>query len=288
MSKHQGTLADSISFNGPGLHTAGRHTITLLPAAENTGIIFRRMGKQGKHTDILASWRNTKPLPLCTCIVADNGLHVRTIEHLMAAFYACGIDNVVVEVEGDEIPVLDGSAQSFIKKIDAVGIVQQSQPRAVYEVTQAIEFREDNRFIRIEPADTLSIDITISLAKIGRLNWNGVVTPELFKQEMAAARTFGRLKNGLLAQLSRFQKDPICLGANTKSAVVIVGDKAINKGGLRMPDEYIRHRVLDLVGDLMLSGGHIHGKITAFSTAHRLNHELLRGIFENKESYDRR
>ncbi len=293
MNNSQGTLSNSLSFTGPGLHTAKKHTITLLPAPENSGILFRHIGMY-RATDIHASWKNTKPLPLCTCIVSASGVHVRTIEHLMAAFYACGIDNVIVEVEGDEIPVLDGSAQLFIEGIDKAGVVKQDHPRSIFRINRTTEVREDNRFIRIEPWDdlpnaqsnSLSIDITISLAKIGRLNWRGEITPELFKQEMAAARTFGRLKNGLLAQLTRFQKDPICLGANTKSAVVIVGDKAINKGGLRMPDEYIRHRVLDLVGDLMLSGGHISGKITAFSTAHRLNHELLRSIFENPDGYE--
>ena len=281
MNNHlQGTLLNSIRFSGPGLHTAGRHNITLLPAKANSGIVFQRTDKKGRNTKILADWKSTRQLPLCTCIVADNGVQVRTIEHLMSAFYACGIDNVLIEVDGSEIPVLDGSAQPFIDKIDQVGVLVQDQPRQIFNVTETAEIKEGKRFIRIEPADALYLDITISLAKIGRLNWNGKVTPELFKREMAAARTFGRLKNGLLAQLTRFNKDPICLGANTKSAVVIVGDKAINRGGLRMSDEYIRHRVLDLVGDLMLSGGHVHGKITTSSTAHRLNHALLRQIFE--------
>ena len=281
----QGTLSSPLSFCGPGLHTAGKHKITLHPAPENQGIIFRRNNKQGIPIDIPANWKNTKHLPLCTCLIGDHGLQVRTVEHLMASFYACGIDNIIVEVEGHEIPIMDGSAKPFIDEIEKTGVVLQKQSRPVFRITQTTEYIEGDRFIRIEPPDhsqnLLSIDIAISLAKMGRLHWRGEITPLLFKQEMASARTFGRLKNGLLAQLTRFRKDPICLGANTKSAVVIVGDKAINKGGLRMPDELIRHRVLDLVGDLMLSGGHIHGKITASSTAHRLNHGLLKAIFES-------
>lgn len=276
----QGTLSKPISFKGGGLHTAGNHSINMLPADVGSGVIFHRIDKKGLDTRILANWKSTKPLPLCTCLVADNGVQVRTVEHLMAAFYACGVDNVIVEVDGAEIPILDGSSLGFIQAIEKVGVVEQDQLRKVIKVDQSLSIKENKRFIRIEPADGLYVDLTISLAKIGRLNWRGEVTPELFKQEIMAARTFGRLKNGLLAQLTRFNKDPICLGANTRSAVVIVGDKALNKGGLRMPDEYIRHRVLDLVGDLMLSGGHIHGKITASSTAHRLNHALLRKIFK--------
>jgi len=290
----QGTISTPVSFKGKGLHTGKRAQITIYPADANMGIVFRRIDKSGRNTnefadnvadsgtEILAHWKNTKKLPLCTCIAsAENDLHVRTIEHLMAAFYACGIDNALIDVNGTELPILDGSAQQYVKKINEAGVKQQDVARRIFKVTKTFEIREnDNCFLKIEPADSLSIDVTIALLKIGRLNWSGEMTPALFSEQISSARTFGRLKNGLLAQLTRFRKDPICLGANTKSAVVVVrGDKVLNKGGLRMPDEYVRHRLLDLVGDLMLSGGHIQGKITAFSPAHRMTHELLRQIF---------
>lgn len=286
----QGTISKPISFKGKGLHTGKRAQITIHPADANSGIVFRRIDKAGRNangsadngTEILAHWENTKRLPLCTCIASTkNDIHVRTIEHLMAAFYACGIDNALIDVNGTELPILDGSAQKYVKKINEIGVKQQTISRRVFKVTKAFEIKEnDHCFLKIEPADSLSIDVTISLLKIGRLNWKGEMSPELFSEQISSARTFGRLKNGLLAQLTRFRKDPICLGANTKSAVVVVrGDKVLNKGGLRMPDEYVRHRLLDLVGDLMLSGGHIQGKITAFSPAHRMTHALLRQIF---------
>lgn len=284
MNKAQGTIIEAVSFNGKGLHTGRRSQITLLPADENSGIIFRRIDKVGRNTEILAHWKNTKQLPLCACIASsENGVHVRTIEHLMAAFYACGIDNTVVEVSGTELPIMDGSSREFVEKINEAGVKQQHSARQIFQVTKAFEVREGNAFVKIEPADKLDVDVTISLQKIGRLNWKGEITPKLFAENITSARTFGRLKNGLLAQLTRFSKDPICLGANTKSAVVVVrGDKVLNKGGLRMKDEYVRHRLLDLVGDLMLSGGHIQGKITAVSPAHRMTHELLRQIFTEK------
>lgn len=288
MNNQQATLSAPIRFHGPGLHTAKKNSITLLPAAVDHGIVFRRIDKKAAGTEISANWQFTKTMPLCTCIVAENGHHVRTIEHLMAAFYACGIDNIIVEVDGDEIPVLDGSAKLFIERIIQQGITQQAKNRSIFKVTEKVEFTEGQRSISIEPADALYIDITITLIKFGCLYWSGKITPEIFRNEMANARTFGRLKNGLLAKLTRFQKDPICLGANTNTAVVLVGNKAINKGGFRMPDELILHRALDLVGDLMLSGGHIHGKITAKSPAHRLNRGLLKNIFEGgkyKESF---
>ncbi|MCK5664336.1 MAG: UDP-3-O-[3-hydroxymyristoyl] N-acetylglucosamine deacetylase [Thiotrichaceae bacterium] len=279
----QGTIKGTVSFKGRGLHTGKRSHITVYAADENTGILFKRIDKAGKNTEILAHWKNTKKLPLCTCIASpENGVHVRTIEHLMAAFYACGIDNALVEVDGSELPIMDGSSEPFIKEISKTGIVEQESPRKIFRLKQKFEVSEAGKSIIIEPAESLTVDVTISLQKIGRLNWSGEVTPELFSKQIAPARTFGRLKNGLLAQLTRFSKDPICLGANTRSALVVVrGDKVLNKGGLRMPNEYVRHRVLDLMGDLMLSGGHVHGKITAISPAHRLTHQLLQQILNN-------
>jgi UDP-3-O-[3-hydroxymyristoyl] N-acetylglucosamine deacetylase len=151
----------------------------------------------------------------------------------MATFYETGIDNIIVEVDCNEIPVMDGSAISFINVfLKKTGVSMQENDRRIFRISKATEYSEGKRLIIIELADALHLDVSISLTKIGRLNWSGEITPELFKQEIAAARTFGGLKNGLLAQLTRFQKDPICLGASTKTAVVIVGDKAINKGGL--------------------------------------------------------
>lgn len=276
----QGTIKSPVSFKGRGLHTGKRSHISVHPADENTGINFKRIDKAGQNTTILAHWKNTKKLPLCTCIASpDNGVHVRTIEHLMAAFYACGIDNALVEVNGSELPIMDGSSEPFIKEISHAGVIEQGSPRKIFYLKESYKVSEGDKMIIIEPATSLSIDVTISLRKIGRLNWSGEVTPELFKSEIASARTFGRLKSGILAQLTRFSKDPICLGANTRTALVVVGgDKVLNKGGLRMSNEYVRHRVLDLMGDFILSGGHVCGKITAVSPAHRLTHELLKKI----------
>lgn len=282
----QATLKQSISFVGPGLHTAKRHKITLLPAEAGTGIIFKKSTKKGGGVKIPAHVSNTKPLPLCTCLADDNGNQVRTVEHLLAALYACRIDNLMIQVEGSEIPVMDGSAQPFIREIDRVGVVQQDQKRKIFRITKPVEVSEDKRWIKIEPADTFSLDIGILLKGFGHLRWKGELTPELFKQDMSSARTFGRLKDGILAKLTLFQKDPICLGANTNTALVLNSKHdVVNKGGLRMDDEMIFHRILDLMGDLMLSGGHMRGKITANSSAHRLNHALIKSIFE-QEAYE--
>ena len=280
----QGCISQPLEFKGPGLHTAKRHRIRILPAPVNSGISFVKIVKKwggGKHRiSIPAHWESVKPLPLCTCLASDDGYQVRTIEHLMAAFYACGIDNAIVEVEGSEIPVLDGSAKLFIEGIDAVGVTTQDYSRIIHTVTKTVAFSEGKRFVKIEPAEHLTFDISISLSYFGLLNYQGEINPEIFKSEMSSARTFGRLKNGLLAKLTFLQKDPVCLGANMKTALVIDSkDNILNKDGLRMQNEIIYHRVLDLVGDLMLANGHIQGKITAKSSAHRLNHGLLKELF---------
>ena len=282
--ENQGTIANPIEFKGPGLHTAKQHKITIKPAPVNSGISFVKMVKKWggvkNEVAIPAHWQSVKELPLCTCLVSKEGYQVRTVEHLLAAFYACGIDNAFVEVEGSEIPVLDGSAQLFIEGIDSVGIETQDHSKIIHKVTKTTEFTEKRRSIKIEPSDNLEFDISISLSHFGTLSWQGEVTPEVFKNEMSSARTFGRLKNGLLAKMTRFQKDPICLGANMKTALVIDSkDNILNKDGLRMENEIIYHRVLDLVGDLMLAKGFIQGKITAKSSAHRLNHGLLKELF---------
>jgi len=287
LASAQGCINHPIELKGPGLHTAKQHKIKILPAPVNSGIRFvkivKKWGGVKNKITIPAVWQSVKELPLCTCLVSDEGYQIRTIEHLMAAFYACGIDNAIVEVEGSEIPILDGSAQVFIDAIDKVGVKPQSHTKVMYQVTDTIEFSEDRRSVKIVPADQLELDISISLSHFGLLNWQGIVTPEIFKNEMSSARTFGRLKNGLLAKLTRFQKDPICLGANMKTALVIDNkNNILNKDGLRMQNEIIYHRVLDLIGDLMLANGHVIGKITAKSSAHRLNHGLLKKLFTEK------
>ena len=281
----QGTIKQPISFEGKGLHTGKFAKITIYPAVENTGIVFQRIDKAGKNTKIYANWKNIKQLPLCTCVASENNIHVRTIEHLMAAFYACGIDNALIKIKGSEIPILDGSAKQFIARINEAGVQQQFAKRSIYRFTEKIEIKEDNhRQIIVEPSDDgLIIDITVLISEVGAQKWTGKVTPEFFSEQISSSRTFGHLRDGLFAQLSRFTSTPVCLGANTKTAVVLGKQgKILNKEGLRSPDELVKHRLLDLVGDLMLSGGHIQAKITTVGSVHRLTHQLLREAFIKK------
>jgi len=279
----QRTIKDTISFSGKGLHTGKKSNISIHPAPEETGIVFHSIDKFGKNSKILAHWKNTMRLPLCTTIVSPQGVYIRTIEHLMAAFYACGIDNAIVKVKGKELPILDGSAAPYVKSIVDVGTVVQKKPRKIFKVNRKIEIDEGERHIIFEPAKTLSIEITIIPKNMGKQRWSGEITPDYFKNNLSHARTFGHYQDGLLAQLSRFTRTPVCLGANKKTVIILnKKNEVINKEGLRMPDELIKHRILDLMGDLLLSGGHVQGKITTLGPTHWLTHKLLKkSFFEN-------
>lgn len=278
----QGTIKQPITFRGKGLHTGKNSVISIYPAEANTGIVFQRTDRKGGNTKIQALWKNTIELPMCTCIASSNKTYVRTIEHLMAAFYACGIDNALIEVNGSEIPILDGSASLFVLGINQVGIDIQTIKRKSFKVVKKSQIIEKERQIIIEPAEGLQVDIAVLISQVGRKHWSGEVNPKFFSEQISIARTFGHLNQGIFAQLTRFTGVPVCLGANTKTAIVLGKDgKVLNKEGLRIEDELVKHRLLDLVGDLMLLGGHIQGKISTVGPVHRLTHQLIRqGIEE--------
>jgi UDP-3-O-[3-hydroxymyristoyl] N-acetylglucosamine deacetylase len=283
----QGTLAGPVFFEGPGLHTGGNHRVAIRPAPVGHGIVFRQIDTRGRQTEIPADFRRVKALPLCTCLTAGGRSQVRTIEHLMAAFYACGVDNALVEVRGGEIPIKDGSAAPLIELIHNVGLQSQNERRRRILIRKTVEVSDEYRFLRIEPAPRLQLRIRTSARGFGRFLWRGPMNRSIFTREMAAARTSGKLIHGILARCATFAaRDPLCQGAGLNSAIVIFGNRVLNKGGLRYPDEFVRHRILDLMGDLMLGGVEIIGRITARSPVHRLNHRLLEAVFSDSEAWE--
>ena len=282
---YQQTLGQSFSIVGRGLHLGKRSTITLHPSDPDTGIIFKRIDRPDSEGHILASWENIHDLPLCTCL--SNGRYqIRTVEHLLAGLVGCGVDNALVEVKGEEIPLTDGSAAEFVRKILIAGILPQSELRRFIRIKKQVEYHEGSKRVMIEPSDEFEVDVTISLRKIGRLNWTGAISPQRLQEEILFARTFGRIFPAVFGIfLAYFSKTKICLGASPKNSIYIWGGKGITKGGLRAPDEYVRHRVLDLVGDMALAGHPIRGKVTTSSTSHRLNHCLMEKLFTDKEAW---
>lgn len=225
-------------------------------------------------------------MPLCTCLSSANGVLIRTVEHKLAACYACGIDNALIEVHGNEIPLLDGSAAPFVAAFEQAGIQMQSQLKKRIRILKTVRVEGVNRYLQIGPADHLNVDLKIGFAKWGEFRWNSLMTPDIFKEQMISARTFGKLRNGILAKLfSRFSRMPVGLGANLNNCVILWGGRVLNKEGLRLPDEFIRHRVLDLIGDMMLSQGSFLGRIEGVSTSHHFNQQLLKKLFSDETAW---
>jgi UDP-3-O-[3-hydroxymyristoyl] N-acetylglucosamine deacetylase len=284
---HQGTVRQPAVFEGPGLHSGGTRKAVVFPAPANHGIVFRVFDPRRGATDIAANWRNARQTPLCTCLAAENGVAVRTVEHLLAACYACGIDNAIVEVHGREIPVLDGSALPFIKGFHSAGLKSLGQPRKRLVIRKKLTVEEGKRRITVAPFPELRVRVRTFVRKIGRSRWRGPLDRAVFAGEIAAARTYGRLEEGLLAKaVTSFWREPLCQGAGLDSSVVVWRGKVLNRGGLRFPDEFARHRVLDLMGDLMLAGADIVGRITARSPVHRLNCRLIETIYDDREAWE--
>ncbi len=286
MRSPQHTLARSATFTGRGLHTGKTAHVTLHPAPIDHGIVFRKCAPNGTElARIPALWHQVHDMPLCTCL-AQGKWFIRTVEHLLAALSAFQIDNALIDVIGDEIPIFDGSATAFIQAVQQAGVCVQTAPRRYIRILKTVEYAEGNKRITIEPHDTFHVDVTIALRDIGVLNWQGDITPAIIRQELAFARTFGRLATGLIAQFaSLFRQVPVGLGAHPGSVILLWGNKGITRGGLRAPDEYVRHRVIDLIGDMCLAGHPLQAKVTTHSTAHRLNHRLMDKVFADPDAW---
>jgi len=283
---HRNTIAAPVTFAGRGLHTGRMASVKICPVESDIGIVFRHIDPKGRSTDIRADWRNVLELPLCTCLTDGKRIQVRTVEHLLAAFYGCEIDSALIEVYGNEIPILDGSAKPLVDLIQEVGLKSLNTGRKITRIIKPVRVEQEHRWLNIEPSDKLEIDIRIALYHFAELRWEGDLSPEIFRRRIASARTFGRLQNGILAKcLTFFRRDPLCLGANLNTTLVIHKGQIVNNGGLRMPDELVCHKVLDLMGDLMLGGCPLIGKITGFSTAHRLNRALLAALSESPDAW---
>lgn len=286
-SNRQGTLARTLAQEGPGLHTGGTRRVVIHPAEAGHGIVFRQIDRHGRATNIPANWQHVRDMPLCTCLAAGNGKRVRTVEHLMAAFFGCGIDNATVEVHGNEVPILDGSARPWVELIQSCGIRQLEQPRRRILIRKKIGVTDGNRHLTIEPCRATRVRLRTSTRGFGKMIWRGPMKREVFLKEIAPARTFGRLSEGLVARLlTAATPNPLCQGASKKTAIVISRGKVLNRDGLRYPDEFVRHRVLDLMGDLMLAGADLVGMITAKSPIHRLNRKLIETVLADPDAWE--
>ncbi len=251
------------------------------PASADYGIWFRRTDLSG-DTLIPARWDAVEPTALCTFLTNGKGASVQTVEHLMAALAGLGIHNALIEIDGPEVPILDGSAMPFVDRLLARGLVEQAVPVRAFRVLKAVEVREGEAVARLEPAEMLEIDFAIdfSEAAIGHQARKLNMSNGNFVRELSDSRTFCRV-----ADVDAMQARGLALGGSLENSVVFDGDKVLTPGGLRHPDEPVRHKMLDALGDLALAGGPILGRYTGIRAGHTLTNRLLRKLFADPYAF---
>lgn len=280
----QRTIKNAIHCSGVGLHSGAKVNLTLHPAGANSGIVFRRSDLGDGSWAVPACWTHAIETPLCTTLVGADDHRVATVEHLMSALAGCGVDNAVVELNGPEVPIMDGSAAPFVFLLECAGTIAQDAPRRVLEIRKEIRISEDNpsRLAALAPAPQLGIDFEIDFdnSVVGRQAWSVDLTEDSYKREIANARTFG-----FLHEVDEMRAMGLARGGSLENAVVIGPDGIINEGGLRHRNEFVRHKVLDLVGDLYLAGGGIVGRARGLRAGHALTLRLLRKLFADESAW---
>ncbi len=281
----QRTLKRAIPCSGIGLHSGLEVNMVLHPAEAGSGIVFRRTDiseADGRDPIVPALWDRVVDTTLCTRIANDDGVSIGTIEHLMAALAGAGIDNAVIDIDGPETPVMDGSSEPFGFLISCAGVVEQSAVRNAIRVLKPIQIGDAERGIRLEPTDGFSVSMTIDFpsSAIGRQEMHLDLEDGVFADELARARTFG-----FVSDLEKMRAAGLARGASLENAVAVDGDEIVNEGGLRYEDEFVRHKILDCVGDLYLAGAPLHARVVGSASGHRLNNDVLRALFEAEDSW---
>ena len=278
----QHTLNSTISCTGVGLHSGSKVHLMLHPAEADTGILIKRTDIKGDGAIIPASWQNVVDTQLCTTIANDSGTSVATIEHLMAALAGCGIDNAMVEIDGPEVPVMDGSSAPFVFLIECAGTLEQDRPRRAIRIEKKIEVKEDNWFASVTPGDGFSVafEIDFDSPVVSRQSFAIGLINGTFKRELARARTFG-----FLHEVEALWELGLAKGGSLENAVVVSGDKILNEDGLRFDDEFVRHKMLDAVGDMYLAGAPLIGHFHGICSGHAANNKLLCAIFADPANW---
>ena len=279
----QKTLKSSIGCTGVALHSGAKVNMTLHPADVDTGIVFRRTDIVKGDPKIQAIWSNVVDTRLCTVLGNDDGVRISTVEHLMAAFVGMGIDNVIVDVSGPEVPVMDGSSAPFLFLMECAGVVEQHMPRRAIRVLKAVAVDDDGKSATLLPAGSFSVDFEIDFESpaVSRQEISLDMADGAFKKELSRARTFG-----FMHEVEQLWAAGLAKGGSLENAVVVSGDRVLNEDGLRYDDEFVRHKVLDAVGDLYLAGGPILGRFSAVCTGHAANNALLRRLFADSDAWE--
>jgi len=278
----QRTLRAPAQCTGIGVHSGEKVTMRLLPAEPDSGVVFVRTDLKNGARTIPARWDHVVDTQLCTVIGNEQGGKVATIEHLMAALRAADVDNVMIEIDGAEVPVMDGSSDAFVFLIEMAGTVQQEKLRREVIVKKPIEVGVNGRRASLVPdeAPRFSFDIAFDKTFIQRQHFDFTLTASGFKTEIGRARTFG-----FYEEVDQLKKLGFARGGSLHNAIVIKGDAVLNEDGLRYGDEFVRHKLLDAIGDLALAGAPVRGHFQGNCSGHALNNQLLRALFADSEAW---
>lgn len=278
----QKTLKNPIHCTGTALHSGAKVAMTLHPAEPDSGIVFRRADISGCGALIPANWRHVSDTRLCTTLRVDSGATVATVEHLMAALAGSGIDNLVIEIHGSEVPAMDGSAAPFVFLIECAGVVEQEAPRRAIRVLKTVSVSDGKCLASLSPAREFSVhcEIDFDSGAISHQEYLFYLVNGTFKTEISRARTFG-----FLHEVDHLRASGLVLGGSMDNAVVVSGDRILNDDGLRFEDEFVRHKVLDSIGDLYLAGAQLIGHFHGVHSGHSLNHLLLEEFFSDEDAW---
>jgi UDP-3-O-[3-hydroxymyristoyl] N-acetylglucosamine deacetylase len=280
----QRTLKESVSAIGVGLHKGEKVQITLRPAPANTGIIFRRVDLD-PVVDIPATPEAVGETTLCTCLVNEQGVQISTVEHLLSAVAGLGIDNLIVEVNSSEIPIMDGSALPFVYLIQSVGIETLNVAKRFLRITKAIRVEEGDKWAELKPYEGFRVNFAIEFAHPVIVNTCQSMSMDLsscsFIKEISRARTFGFMKD-----IEFLRSHNLALGGSLENAIVLDEYRMLNKDDLRYDDEFVKHKILDAIGDLYMGGVSILGELNAFKSGHALNNMLLREVFKQVDCFE--
>ena len=283
LSSFQKTINSKISCSSIALHSGQKTNLTLHPAQDNTGIIFIRSDQKNVDNKIIANFRNVTTTNLGTTLSNSSSIKISTIEHLMASIWGCGIDNLIVEVDGPEIPIMDGSSEPFVFMIECAGIKTSDQLRKLITITKKISFQEDDKFIEVSPSQTFALDIKIDFnnSHITHNHCTFHATNNSFKNDICRARTFC-----FEDEIKAMHNHGLAKGGSLNNAIVIGKDGIINETGLRYDDEFVKHKTLDFLGDMYLAQHFIIGKFNAFKTGHGINNKFLHHLFANNDCFE--
>ena len=280
----QRTLKSIVQMTGVGLHSGRKVTLTLRPAAANTGVIYRRTDLN-PPVDFPADPESVRDTMLCTALVNDEGVRISTVEHLNAALAGMGIDNVVIEVDAPEIPIMDGSASPFIYLLQSAGIEELNTAKKFIRIKKPVRIEDGDKWAEIRPYNGFRLDFTIDFnhpaieSDDQKLVFD--FSSQSFIKDISRARTFGFMRD-----IEYLQSQNLCLGGSFDCAIVLDDYRILNEDGLRFDNEFVTHKVLDAVGDLYMCGHSILGQISAYKSGHALNNQLLRAVLADQEAWE--